>query len=252
MNHHHHHLYKTAAAAIAKNKVHTCTAAGCSKPRRGISLYCSSHLPAVQRYGHWSARPIPSSRYEVERNEVAALAAGNAAHPAFVQALAYVQQWMAKAAANESAYKGAEQVARLVREGVPAEMLLIEVAALWSHLQAHERLLPDDKARDFALSRAVIALAPLPRRVTYSATNKSSEYSLRPRTSALSHIGKHLREVLALFLANVHQAVITRHERAAAALEAMRAPLSVNVPQLMEEEVKPTPRCFRHIEGMAR
>jgi hypothetical protein len=244
-----HHKHRTAAQAIAKNAVHTCSAQGCGNQRRGISLYCAAHLPSVQRYGHWAASPVAAARYEAERAEVTALAAANADHPAFVQALAYVRQWMAQAAANESAFKGADHVARLVRHGVTAEALLIEVAALWSHMQSHERLLPDTKARDFALSRAVVALAPLPRRVAHSATSKGSEYSLRPRTSALSHIGRHLREVLAVFLVNVHQAVTSRHERAATLLESMRQPLKVNGIQVLAAQ--PTPRYFRHIEGTA-
>lgn len=241
---------QTARESIAANSLHLCALPGCSERRSKLANYCASHALRAARFGHPNALPVPPSRYVTERLEVAALVAANQNHPAVVAARSYLEGWMQTAAVDESAFKGAEQIARLVRNGVTATEVLLEVAALWSHSSTHGGLLPDDRARDVAISRAVFRLCPLPRRQTYRSSSANHNYALRPRASALAYVGRHLREVLAVTLVNIHSAVTARHERAAAAIREMQKPLEVDAAQVLAQQAA-SERQFQHLPGAA-
>lgn len=130
------------------------------------------------------------------------------------------------AAAAEDSFKGAPEIARLVLHGVSPRDLLVEVCAFWCFLQDNPRALPDKRSEDFGLSRAVMHLAPRPRRFTREAVAKGTTgYPLRPKFSALDSLGAWLRSVLASFLVNVAEAVATKETRAAETLAQLRAPL---------------------------
>jgi hypothetical protein len=231
------------------NQTHRCSAKGCTAFRKYISLYCGPHLQKVQRLGHPDARPISPKRYAAERAAVASLMVSNQTHPALVAACSYVEAWMAQAVADDGSFPGAEQLARLHRAGVEPEAVLVEVAALWSHLQSHDRLLPGDRAIDVALSRAVIGLQPLPRRTAHSG---KGSYRLLPRTSALNYLGRHIRITLSVFLVNCHQAVISRHDRAASLIEAMRAPMAIGAVAVLDQQSRDVQRQkFMHLPGAA-
>jgi len=208
------------------NEMHSCDAAGCSLPRSGINRWCSDHLNKARRYGHPAAGPLRPNRWATERAQVRALLGANVDHPGLQQVLAMLSAWMAKGSANESSYPGAEEVARLSRHGVSALDILVEVCAFWCWLQVNPRSLPQggaDGARavDFALSRAVFHLAPRPQRVAWPS---QTSYSRKARSSALAHIGRHLRQTLAPFLVNVSHHVEPPEAKAARAAEAMKAP----------------------------
>jgi len=86
-------------------------------------------------------------------------------------------------------------------------------------LKSHPRAVPDDRSWDFAVSSAVLQLAPRPRRTTRragdhwpvnSAPGNSQSYAPKARTSALAFIGKHLRETFAPLLVNVQHSIESR------------------------------------------
>ena len=134
---------------------------------------------------------------------------------------------MGRAAHSDEAFKGAPEVSRLVRHGVTPRDLLVELCSFWCYLQANPRALPDTRSEDFGLSRAVMHLAPRPRRVTREAEAKGNYgYSMRAKFSALDAIGSHLRSVLAFFLVNIAEAVSTRDVRKLATLQQLREPLA--------------------------
>lgn len=210
------------------NEMHSCDAAGCSLPRSGIDRWCRDHLNTVRRYGHPAAGPLRPNRWATERDQVRALLAANSDHPGLQQVLSMLSAWIATGCANESSYPGAEEVARLSRHGVSVLDILAEVCAFWCWLQANPRALPQggtdgDKAVDYAISRAVFNLAPRPQRVAWPS---QISYSRKARSTALAHIGRHLRQTLAPFLANVSHHVEPPEAKAARAAEAMKAPFS--------------------------
>lgn len=210
------------------NEQKCCDAPGCSMPREGINRWCLSHLNTVRRYGHPAAGPLRSTRWATERTQVRNLLEANEDHPGLQQVLTMLKAWIGRAAANESAYPGAEEVARIARHGVQPLEVLVEVCAFWSWLQLNPRAIPQGgadgtRAVDFAISRAVFGLAPRPRRVSWASPGKAP-YSPKARSTALAHIGQHLRQTLAPFLVNVSHHVEPPEAKAAKAAEAMKAP----------------------------
>lgn len=213
--------------AKARNSSKECSARGCDERRHGLDAYCTQHNTAYRRYGHSAAPPIKPARYIPYRKEVLAVFGANETHPGLVASLDYVERWLQGAAHDESSSKAAPELARLVREGVSPQDVLVESCAFWCHLKDSPRALPDTRSEDFALSRAVMALAPRPRRYTREAIQKGTTgYQQRSKFSALNSIGTWLRSVLAFFFASVYEAVSNRDARSLATLQALRAPLA--------------------------
>jgi hypothetical protein len=219
------------STAITVNQRMVCQLPGCCYLRHGLDPWCKAHTAPARLYGHPSAPPLKPSQWASQRAAVRALLDANADHPGLKQALSWMSLWVRKAAEVSTAYKGAEEVGRLVRHGVTPSALLVEVCAIAAWLDQHPHALPSDRARDFAISRAVFAMAPRPRRITRHASgrwgqvNRPTSYSPKPRLSALSHVGQHLRQSLAPFLANVLTSLEDQDQHRANALAAMRAPL---------------------------
>ena len=218
---------KSAAQAKPRNEVHLCKARGCNHHREGLNAYCASHNSVYRKYGHPSARPIKPIAYTRYRKEVSAIFDANAGHAGLVAALDYIDKWTADAANPLSTFKGAPEVARLASDGITTRDILIEASSFWCFLHDNPRALPDTRSEDFGLSRAVMHLAPRPRRYTHEAIQKGTNgYQMRPKFSALNCIGSHLRAVLAFFLANIAEAVSTRDTRELETLRQLRAPLA--------------------------
>lgn len=204
----------------ALNVARGCRLRGCMEPRKGLSAWCRLHLEQSNRLGHPSARPLRASTWATERKEVGAVFAAHPDHPGLMQVLDYLKTWMATASGNESAYKGAREMARLARHGVTGPQVLTEVAAFHLWEGANPMAFPDDRARDFARARAVFGLAPRTRRAvmrpgsisgTYGLpTTGPKSYSVRPMPSGLAFVGKHLREAFSPLLAQVQHAVERR------------------------------------------
>lgn len=246
MNHTHYHhpgppLAKSAAEAKARNSFLLCKARGCTEHRQGLDAYCPQHQSVYRKYGHPRASPIKPAQYTRYRKEVTAIFEANLSHPGLVSALDYVTRWMLGAAACEDSSKAAPEIARLVRHGTSSREVLVEVCSFWCFLHDSPRALPDTRSENFALSRAVMHLAPRPRRYTREAVQKGTTgYQLRPRFSALDSIGAWLRSVLAQFFVTVYEAVSTKEARAAETLAQLRAPLaSPTAVYLQEAAAKP-------------
>ena len=213
--------------AKARNAAKDCSAHGCTTKRNGLDMFCTPHNGVFRRYGHPTATPIKPANYTPYRALILPVFAANETHPGLIAAQDYVAQWLSKATANEKSCKAASELARLVRAGVSARDVVVEACAIWCYLADNQRALPDTRAQDFAISRAVFALSPRPRkysRIT-SADPTQRSYGVRARFSSLSGCGSVIRAVLAHFLVNVQEAVSTRDARAAATLAALRAPL---------------------------
>lgn len=218
--------------AVDKNQLGTCAAPGCALHRYSISQFCKDHHQQALRYGHPHARPLKPAQWAKERAAVRHLLESNPDHPGLVQVLELLASWSALAVGNDAAFKGAEEIARLARHGIKPLDILTEVAACRAWTAANPNALPSDKARDFAISRAVFALSPRPRRFTrgpggywpVTAKARLPSYSPKARPSALAYVGAHLRAVLAPFLANISGHLEAAELRKVHTEAAMRAP----------------------------
>ncbi len=159
----------------------------------------------------------------------------NPTHAGQLQALELLRLWMAQATTNESAYRGAEEVARLARHGVAPIDILVELCAVSMFLSDNPRVVFDQRSHDFAISGAIFKLAPRPRRVTRKvgtpwgvtlAAKGTSSYAPKPRSSAMAFVGRHLRVTLAGLIANVSTSLASREERRRTFEEALTAPFS--------------------------
>lgn len=221
-------------AGRADNELRQCGNRGCSKSRYGMNRWCEACNRKAVHYGDPRAGPLKRSQWAPERAQVAALIAANADHPGVRSIVAYLEQWSAEACANEQAFKGATEIARLTRHGIKPLALLTEACAFWLWLDRHPLVLPSDRAADFALSRALFGMAPRPRRQTRGPggvwpVNKklaaTCSYAPKAKVTALAYIGKHLRGVLAPFFSNLAASLERQAEQLAAREAAMRAPL---------------------------
>jgi hypothetical protein len=210
------------------NEQQCCDAPGCRLPRTTIERFCKTHRTAYVRYGHPAGAPLKPAAWAPIATQVRSLLSANADHPGTQQVRQFLSNWMATATANENAFYGAQELARISRHGVNAMDVLVEVCAFWTWLQRNPHALPQgsrdsDRAVDFAVSRAVFALAPRPKRVSWHKPG-SRAYSTKARSSGLAYIGKHLRQTLAPFLVNVAHSIQPEEVLKAKAAEAMRAP----------------------------
>jgi hypothetical protein len=225
--------HPTFAAEKHRNSLHRCNAPGCAWDRRGLSQFCRSHAETTARYGEPTGTPIDPKRWALYRQQVQEVFQVNHDHPGLVNALQFIREWMAQAVEDGRAFPGAEELKRLMLSGVSPMEVLLEVSAFYAFSQACPHTCRTDKGWDYAMSRAVFRLAPRPRRRTRKGT-----YAPQPRASALGHIGKHLRQVLAGFLANVQLALEAREDAKRAAMEAWRQPLRQPVTALINEALQ--------------
>jgi hypothetical protein len=149
--------------------------------------------------------------------------------------LTHIAGWSERACANQSAFKGAEELARLARHGIKPLDIVVETAACLSWLEQNPRVLPDDRSQDFAVSRAVFGLAPRARcstryRPVGARLLPNHSYARKARTGSLNYVGTYLRTTLAAFLANIALTLEARAMEEAARLAAMRAPLQLAMP----------------------
>lgn len=213
---------------VRMNEAHYCDVPGCPENRKALSHYCSRHLGNIHRNGHPIGRPVSSHQWAPYRSKVREVYHSNSSHPGLTRALAWLSAWMVEAEAKDGHHEWASEVSRVKRHGASALDVLVELASCWCYLEDHPRVTLSDTHRGWALSKAVLGLAPRPRRVTYEAARKGSRgYAPKAKPSALAFIGPHLVKVLGPLLINTHQSLQTESDRAKAELEAMRQPFSV-------------------------
>lgn len=227
------------APQVAANVLKACDAPRCNQPRHKLQAWCKDHHAKARAYGHPDARPLRPKEWARQRKEVSALLALNPEHPGLLAVLQYLKDWMADGAANEHTKKGGRELARLARHGVTPSAVLTEVLAFWLWVNDHPQALPDDKARDFACSRAVFNLAPRDRRATRGPgisgtwgrnTTTPQSYSPKALHSALNHVGTHLRIALADIAANTLHSIERQRALKVDREAVMRQPLTIAVP----------------------
>lgn len=220
-------------AQVARNEAKDCGHPRCTRNRVGLYRWCNAHRNTARRLGHPEAVSFRRSTWTKYREEVSGLFALNDTHPGLLQVTQWVETWMAKAAADARAFPGAREMSRLHRHGVTPLQVIAEACAWFSWEATVPDVFPDDRSRDFALSRAVFGLAPRDRRPISgggiggtwgrSATTKQS-FAPKALESSLAHVGKHLRQSLAPFLANVRSALEERRRIEADPQADLRAP----------------------------
>lgn len=224
----------TYPQARARNELQACACPGCPSQRFGLNLHCRYHEEVYKRYGHPLQGPLKPASWATEREAVRALFASHPNHEGVRRAVSRLDAWMSRAADKEDAYKGAEEIARLHRHCVQPVDLLMELCAVFAYLQRNPSAVRSMRAQDVALSRAVFALAPRPRRQTRGpggtwAVSRSPEelrscsYAPKPRASSLVQVGAHLRQTLVVLLVNVTDSLRTPEQRRQAEQDAFRA-----------------------------
>jgi len=216
--------------ARAGNMIKGCSAPGCNARRYGLNAYCRAHYETSRRYGHPTARPLRRSCWSSYRVAIQSLFDLNQGHRGLVDSVAYLHDWMTQGANNANAYRGADEARRLIEHGVTARQVLVEVTAVSMYLTRHPNALPDAVSEEFAIARAVFALAPQRTKVSWQSGRRKT-YRARARASALRYVGRHLRQVLS---GVVSQAILGVEARAKAQAmtqaeidEARRAPFAI-------------------------
>jgi hypothetical protein len=219
--------YRTARFT---NSGKQCNARHCIAQRHGLNGYCRAHYEAARRFGSPNAKPLKRIAWVPYRVAVRDLFNLNAQHRGLVDAVAYLTEWMAKGSSNAHAYKGAQEMRRLSEHGISARQVLEEVCAVQMYLAANPCALPDDLSRDFALARAVFALAPMPTKTSWD-SGKPKTYRGRATGASLRYVGRHLREGLAGIAAQAHLGVEARAKATAMSQarieEARRTPFAI-------------------------
>jgi hypothetical protein len=233
------------SAAIARtnlvvNTSMACRADGCNRPRRGFGIWCRSCLPKARKLGHPNARGIRPSEYKETERRVRSLFAGaNADHPGLVYATQALEAWMAEALESSALpqkrwpHPSVPEVARLARHGVTARDLLVRLCSVYYFLRSNPTVLPSDDARSFAVSHALIKLAPRASRLSRSGR---SAWTINAPRYAVAHLGKHLRVWLASFLEVVAQALDQRDVQRASVVAALRQPFGVPAAAILAEQ----------------
>jgi hypothetical protein len=193
----------------ASNEAFPCRHPSCHRSRASLSPYCRPHFERTKHLGHPDAVAYRSGLWAPHRAEVERLLESNPDHPGLLQVINFVDRLLTQAAGNVYAFKGADELCRLLGHGVTARQIVVEACAHWLWTSDMPKAFPSDTAADFALARAVFALAPRPRRPcgVQRGGRWSSSYARKPNSASLRFIGQHLRKSLAAFLVNVTHAV---------------------------------------------
>lgn len=237
------------------NEARNCKADGCDALRAGISPYCRHHCNAFRKYGHPLAKPYLRREWDQERKEVRDLFQGHPDHPGLLSCLKWASRWFAEA--DETAGKGGRkgppawslEVSNVSRSGCSPLDLITEVAAFGVWESRHPYAMPDFKAWTYGTGRAVIGLAPRPRRA-YRPTSRASKstrgaatYPIKATPSALEVIGATIRRDLSPFILTVCRAVSGREEQKAQVLASMQmdfiAPSTALIKEGLQDPASP-------------
>jgi len=214
--------------ASLKNQQRPCGARGCQQQRHNMSRYCHRHKRITARYGHPLSRPVSAVETQWCREKVHGLFAANPNHPGLIAAVQFVQQWMASAVAGDQSAVAHVALQQLEARGVTPQAILEAAASLYVWSRWNERALPDQVAYDFAVSRAVLSLAPAERR---QGALGGPPYVLPYRGADLQGIAAHFRTYLSRFMVNVYATIETeqaqRQEVARSFDAPFQAPLAV-------------------------
>lgn len=209
-------------AKLAKNQSQPCIGKSCHVPRAGLDVTCARHRNNYKRHGAVDAHSLPRKLWKLHRAKVEALLLVNVHHLGLLEADRIVAEFMHRGANASNAFRGANEMARLMQSGVAPRTVLVEVLALMACLRDFPSAVPTDKATDHAISHAVFRLAPQSVRSGWNGARVAA-YRGRPRASALAYVGRFLRIALAEFGATVQLAIEAKARAAAMTDEDRRA-----------------------------
>ncbi|HEX2542484.1 MAG TPA: hypothetical protein VHM00_15540 [Caldimonas sp.] len=160
-------------------------------------------------------------------------------HPGLVAALQYLEKLLRDAEASDGAFKGAIELGRLARSGVTPLEVFIELASCFCYIKDHPACLPadDGTAPRYAMARAVIGLAPRPRKTSSGSLSRttSTTYSAKPMGPDIRAVGEMLTRTLNPVLIQVYLAIEAREANKAAVVADMRMPFAPPTAALVEE-----------------
>lgn len=197
---------------LARNESEQCDIQRCERRRHGLTRLCAMHRSRRRRFGHAEARMILPRDYMQERREVAALFKANPEHAGLLSALAFIREWLDASAQGDKQQPGFAHVARLDRRGVTPMIILLEVSAVWLHVDRYQK--PDDVRLDFSLALAMLRLAPRDFVRGYQYPSGERRYYRDAGHGDRAAIGDYLRSSLAPLFVRVVVACREREARA--------------------------------------
>jgi hypothetical protein len=180
-----------------QNRARPCSVDGCGESRYGTSLYCLAHMRATRAHGHPKGVAIFPKQYVAERAEAAGVIGRNPSHPGIVTALSWLKEWL------EGQRGAAQEAARLADHGVEPRRVLEECAAVWMLSHRRPGQLPDDARLTFALSRAVLHLAPRRVRKIYQYGSRTARRYQSASREARRELGEAIRRTLGVLLQQI-------------------------------------------------
>jgi hypothetical protein len=193
------------------NEEAICSSPGCNRHRIRIDVFCSRHRDVARRLGDPRAKPIRGRPWVIHAAAIRDLWALNPHHEGLAHWTEWAQGLLDKGTRDPSrlAFAAAPELARLAAAGVTGRDLILEAIACSVYLQSVPHLLPSDRARDFAVARAVIGLVARPR--VRSRTGRPR--TPRDRRGALSWLARTLREGLSALHAMTTAALAEKSRR---------------------------------------
>lgn len=199
----------------------TC-ALGCNLHRHRVSGYCRRHTAANYQYGHPNGRRITPQEYDGVSCEVIAFLDENVDHPAVRASVVWLEQWQDAAWSNGPQTVAAKPMQRLKEHGVIGLDILKAAASIWVYSQRNHKQLPDDNRLTYAISLAVLRLAPRDR-ITSPGAKQRTQY--RRHTGCVRRqLGAHLRRHLAVFVVNLVDGLDRKEIERRQALSALHRP----------------------------
>jgi len=147
---------KTLEARLERNGLEQCFTDACTKPRYGLSRYCSMCKYRRYFYGWSGGRKIKPGEYATEKRMVATLIDKNKDGRSISYALGFLDNWLKN---------GLDLVQGLYDAGVAAEDVLIESGAMYLYMKKNPRLIPGWTALTHSIGLNVIRLHKAHRRI---------------------------------------------------------------------------------------
>jgi hypothetical protein len=139
----------------SKHNSRPCEVRGCASPRYGVSNYCLVHRRANRAHGHPLGYRIWPRDIAAERKEVRRILREQPDYPGLRSGLSWTQALLSRGVILDC-----DEFERLSSAGVTARRIVEECAALWMYAHRNPARLDDDSRLTFALSKAVLTLAP--------------------------------------------------------------------------------------------
>ncbi|MDB5808903.1 MAG: hypothetical protein JWN94_1025 [Betaproteobacteria bacterium] len=184
------------------NQYKMCNAKGCMLSRHRVSGYCRVHERGRRLYGHALGYHFKSKEFNEERQLVTEFIGSNIEHKGIASALAFLRQWLERSTSGDKLLPAYEDFHRLNSKCIKPIDILIEAATVWLYSERHRERLPDDLRLTYAISLAVLHLAPRDYRSTWS-QGRETVSPQRLSAAARLAVGEHIRTNLGLLISNI-------------------------------------------------